>query len=68
MPGAWRGRVLGGCALEVRPIRKLLVVMSQWAHCPWNLDSPEAAPPWRVAVATQTAKQDEGGGRFPCLV
>jgi hypothetical protein len=68
VPGAWRGRVLGRSAYKVWPIRKLLVVMSQWAHCPWNLDSPEAAPPWPVSVAAQPATQDESRRRRSCLV
>jgi hypothetical protein len=42
----------------VSPISKDLVVMSEWAHCPWNLESPEAAPDWPVAMATQPARQE----------
>jgi hypothetical protein len=42
--------------------------MSQFAHCPWNLESPEAAPAWPVAMAAQPTKQEEAGGRCPCLV
>jgi hypothetical protein len=46
-----------------------LVVMSQWTHRPWNLECPEAAPAWSVAMAAQpTTKQQEPGGRCPCLV
>jgi hypothetical protein len=36
--------------------------MSQWAHHLWNLESPEAAPAWPVAMAAQPAKQEEAGG------
>jgi hypothetical protein len=50
------------------PIKKDLVVMSQWAHCPWTLESPEAAPAWPVAIAAQPAKQKEARGRFSYLV
>jgi hypothetical protein len=32
------------------------VVISQWAHRPWNLESLEAAPVWLVAMAAQPAK------------
>jgi hypothetical protein len=42
--------------------------MTQWAHRPWNLESPEAAPTLYVSMATQPAKQEEAGGRCPCLV
>jgi hypothetical protein len=66
--GSWRGRGLRGRAYAVQPIRKDLVVMSQWAHSPWNLESPETAPAWPVAMAAQPAKQEEAGGRCPCVV
>jgi hypothetical protein len=66
--GAWRWRSLRGSAIMVSTIRKALVVMSQWAHCPWNLESPEAAPDWSVAMATPLGKQEVAGGRCPCLV
>jgi hypothetical protein len=66
--GAWSGRGLRGSAYPVWPIRKDLVVMSQWAHCPWNLESPEAASAWPVARSAQPAQQKEVGGRCPCLV
>jgi hypothetical protein len=39
-----------------------LVVMSQWALHPRNLESPEAASAWPVAVAAQPAKQEEPRG------
>jgi hypothetical protein len=42
--------------------------MSQWAHHPWNLESPKAAPAWPVTMAAQPAKQEEAGGRCPSLV
>jgi hypothetical protein len=63
----WRGRGRKGSAYMVWPIRKDLAVTSEWARCPWNLESPEAAPPWPVAMAGQPAKQKETGGRCPCL-
>jgi hypothetical protein len=66
--GACRGRGLKESVYTVWPIRKDLVVMSQWAQHPWNLESPEAAPAWPVAMAAQPAKQEEVGGRCPCLV
>jgi hypothetical protein len=66
--GDWRGRGLRGSAYVVWPIWKDLVVMSQWAHCPWNLESLEAAPVWPVAMAAQPAKQKEASGRCPCLL
>jgi hypothetical protein len=31
--------------------------MSQWAYSPLNLESPEAAPTWPVAMAAQPAKR-----------
>jgi hypothetical protein len=34
-------------------------VKSQWAHHPWNLESPEAAPTWPVAMVAQGAKQEK---------
>jgi hypothetical protein len=69
-PSGWRLEV-GGLkfsAFTVRPIRKDMVVMSQWAHCPLTLESPEAAPACPVAMATEPAKQKEAEGRWPCLV
>jgi hypothetical protein len=59
----WRleERGLRRSAYRVRPIRKILVVMSQWAKTPWNLEGPEAAPVWLVAMAAQPAKQEEAG-------
>jgi hypothetical protein len=63
--GDWRGRVLKGSAYAVQPIRKDIVVMSQWAHSPLNLESTEAAPAWPVAMASQPAKQEEAEGRCP---
>jgi hypothetical protein len=66
--GSWRGRGLVGSAYTVWPIRKDLVVMSQWAQHPWILESPEAAPSWPVAMAAQPAKQKEAGGWCSCLV
>jgi hypothetical protein len=66
--GAGRGWGLRGSAYAVQPTRKDLVVMSQWALCPWNLESPEEASAWPVAVAAQPAKQEESEGRCHCLV
>jgi hypothetical protein len=45
---SWRleGEGPSGSGNMVWPIRKDLVVMSEWAHCSWNLESPEAAPAW----------------------
>jgi hypothetical protein len=37
--------------------------MSQWDHSPWNMESPEAAPAWPVAIAAQPAKREAAGGR-----
>jgi hypothetical protein len=68
MPGDWRGQGLRMSAYTVWPVRKDLVVMSQWAHEPWNLESPEAAAAWPVAMAAQPAKQKEAGGWCSCLV
>jgi hypothetical protein len=62
----WGG--LRGRAYTVQPIRKELIGMSQLAHCHWNLDSPEAAPAWPVAMAAQPAKQEEPGRRCPCFL
>jgi hypothetical protein len=66
----WRldGGGLRGRAYTVQPIRKELIGMSQLAHCHWNLDSPEAAPAWPVAMAAQPAKQEEPGRRCPCFL
>jgi hypothetical protein len=52
-------------AYVVWPMRKNLVVMSQWAHYPW---SPDAATVWPVARAAQSAKQKEAGLKYPSLV
>jgi hypothetical protein len=59
---------LKGSAYTVGPIRKDMIVMSQWAHSPLNLESPEAASAWPVDMASQPAKQEEAEGRCPCLV
>jgi hypothetical protein len=45
-----------------------LVVKSQWAHCPWNLKSPEAAPVLPVAMVAQQPKQAKLEEGVPCLV
>jgi hypothetical protein len=66
--GARRGLGLRVSAYAVWPIRTDLVVMSQWAHSPWNLESTKAASAWPIAMATQPAKQEVPGGRCPCLV
>jgi hypothetical protein len=66
--GDWRGRVLKGSAYTIQPIRKDVIMMSQCAHSPLNLGSPEATPDWPVAMAAQPAKQEEAEGRCPCLV
>jgi hypothetical protein len=62
------GSVLKGSAYTVWPIRKDMVVMSQWAHSHLNLESPEASPACPVAMAAQRAKQEKAEGRCPCLV
>jgi hypothetical protein len=69
LPGAchksgWRleWRVLRGSAYAVRPIWKNMVVMSQWAHSPWNKESPEVAPASPAPMAAQPAKQEEAEG------
>jgi hypothetical protein len=54
--------------LAVQPIRKDMVVESQWTHYPWNLESPEAASAWPFAMAAQPAKQEKAEGRCLCLV
>jgi hypothetical protein len=45
-----------------------MAVMSLWVHHPWNLESPEAAPAWPVAMAAHPPKQEEDGGVCPGLV
>jgi hypothetical protein len=44
-----------------------LAVRSQWDPSSWNVESAEAAPAWPVAMAVRPAKQEETGGRWPCL-
>jgi hypothetical protein len=44
--GDCKGRELRGRVYMVLPIRNELVVMSQWAHCHWNVESTEAASAW----------------------
>jgi hypothetical protein len=44
-----------------------MVVMSQWAHSPWNLESPETPPAWSVAMAARLPKQEEAERRCPVL-
>jgi hypothetical protein len=68
VPGDCRGRGLRGRGYTVWLIRKYLIVISQWGHGPWNLETPEAAPAWPVAMAAQPAKQEEAGGRCRCLL
>jgi hypothetical protein len=36
--------------------------MSQWAHSPWNKESPEVAPASPAPMAAQPAKQEEAEG------
>jgi hypothetical protein len=62
-----RGQGHRGCAYTIWPIRKDLVVISRWAHCPWNLESPEAASACPVSMTTWPAKQEEPGGSTPVL-
>ena len=45
-----------------------MLVMSQWAHVPLNLESREAAPACPVAMVVEPANQEEAEGRCPCLV
>jgi hypothetical protein len=66
--GYWRGMGLRGCGYVVWSIREELAVRSEWAHCPWNFESPEETPAWPVAMVAHPAKQEEDGGRCSCLV
>jgi hypothetical protein len=66
--GDRRVRGLSESVYVFHPTKKDFVVMSQWAHCPCILESPETAPAWLVAIAAQPAKEKEAGGRFPYLV
>ena len=45
-----------------------MLVISQWAHSPLNLESPESAFSWPVAMAAQPTKQEKAEGKCPCLV
>jgi hypothetical protein len=45
-----------------------MVVIPQWAHSPWNKESPEAAPVSPAPMTAQPDKQEEAEGRCPCLV
>jgi hypothetical protein len=63
------GRVWGliGCGLLTQSDQSRKTWL--WCHCGLTVPvSQEAAPDWPVAMAAWSVKQEEPGGRCPCLL
>jgi hypothetical protein len=65
--GVWKEWGLRGSTYTVWPLRKDLVVMSQWAHITRNWECP-----WQLLPALllwqPSQWMEEAGGRCPCFV